>query len=86
MSDKEKADIYVQIDKGLHSLVWDLLISNLPQNKIEEYVKQEKLTIAQYTDLIDECLKNPQVPAEISKEVMKVLQDIENLLKQNNIN
>lgn len=85
LSDEDKAEIYTEINIGLHKLVWSVLVSHIPEEKLSELTTQSKLTIDQYSDLIELALKSPGMSKELNTEIMDSLSEIETLLTKNGV-
>ncbi|HCM82499.1 MAG: hypothetical protein UV63_C0021G0014 [Microgenomates group bacterium GW2011_GWC1_43_11] len=85
LGDEKKADIYAQISIGLHKLVWSVLISYIPEDKLKKIVAQSRMTIDQYSNLIDSALRNPNISKELHAITIDSLSEIDAFLTKNGI-
>jgi len=82
LPDEKKAEVYAEISLGLQKLVWTVLIAYIPEQKLKYSTAQSHITIDTYCELIDEALKNPDLPKDLYMMTMKSLGEIEILLDQ----
>lgn len=85
LSEEKKADIYAQISIGLRKLVWPILISRIPEQKLADTVSQSQLTLDQYSELIESALHDPNTSRELHDSIIEALIEINTLLTKNGI-
>lgn len=85
LSEEKKADIYAQISIGLRSLVWPILISHIPKQKLADTVAGSQLTMEQYAELIESALHDPNTSKEVHASIIEALTEIDALLTKNSI-
>ncbi|OGG01603.1 hypothetical protein A2Z33_07460 [Candidatus Gottesmanbacteria bacterium RBG_16_52_11] len=83
--DEKKADIYARISAGMRSLVWPILISRMPEQKLAETVAAPQMTMDQYVELVESALKNPETPKDIQDQITGALTEIGEILTKNGI-
>ena len=78
LSDEEKADVYAQISVGLHTLVWPILLSHIPEGDLKAAVDNPRdWNMDRYVELIHTSLRDPSTPKEIHDQLMSTLSEVD---------
>lgn len=80
LSDSEKANLYAEIGLGLDKLVWPIIMSHLPKEKLEQFESKKQMSTDEYTELIESALNSPGMPKEVHDEVLAALQEVDSLI------
>jgi hypothetical protein len=81
LPDAEKAEIFAQIDAGLHHLVWPIVLSHVPEYKLKLMKDNPSgVTLDQYIDIITSAIQNPSTPKEIHDEIVEALHEVSSLV------
>jgi len=84
LSDDEKNDLNTRVEIGMHSLVWPILLSHVPKEKLDEILLgNDHITTEQYVQLIDIALKDPSSMKELHEEIQGALEEVAALIQKN---
>jgi hypothetical protein len=84
LPDDVKADLYTRVEIGMHSLVWPILLSHIPKEKLDETIlHSDHLTTDQYLDLITIALVDKSTMKELYTEIKAALEEVAALIEKN---
>lgn len=82
LSDAEKADIYAQLDVGMHQLVWPILLSHIPSYLLDDAINHpQQMSIEKYGELIESAMQNPATGKELHDELIGALTEVDDLIR-----
>ena len=86
LSEEDKIKMYGIISEGLKASIWPALMSNMPKEKLESFLKQPaKATVESYISLIEDATKSGKALDEVEETMNTLLDEIESVLTEEKI-
>ncbi|OGG04198.1 hypothetical protein A2Z33_03530 [Candidatus Gottesmanbacteria bacterium RBG_16_52_11] len=86
--DEVKAELFDTISRGMHALVWPVLLKYIPTERLKGYAEHpETITVDSYIDLISEAsgVQDGQAMKDLEQVVNTVLDDVGKVLTKYHI-
>lgn len=80
LPDKEKAELYVQIQAGMRKLILPILLAHVPEYELKHVMAKSELTMDEYARLMEISLSNPATSKELHDELVGAIGEVEQLL------
>lgn len=85
LSIEDKNSLYVRISRGLHEVVWPILVSHMPEDQLQQLSKEEgKATVDAYAQFFVTTASDEAIQ-EVNVAVNEILSDIDTALTQGGV-
>lgn len=83
LSQKEKEEVYANINVGLHAAVWPVLVAHMPQAQLTKLSADPvSVTPERYAALIRSAVDDPETEGDLDALMQAALSGVERILKE----